>query len=431
MSLVSNLGALRERPFRWLYFARANSVFGDGMLPVALAFGVLQTKNSPTALGIVLAFRFLSLVGLMPVSGVIADRLPRRLVLMSSDLLRVGVQAVTGVLLISHAARIWELVGLTFLYGVGDAFFLPTSTGIVPETVSPARLQQANALIGLTQSVCTVIGPVVAGVIVVAIGPGWAFVIDACTFLASAAFVSRLPRASADRRQTRESPAERSSFVGDMRVGWSEFFGRKWLRIEVVYGALAAMVVFAPFETLGPVVARDTLGGAAAWSAIMAAFGAGAILGGLILLRSSPGRPLVASVLMLTLIALAPATLAGPAPTAAVAFGAFAAGAGLSYYNTLVETTIQRMVRIDILSRLAAIDWMFSNSLFPLGTAIAGPLSAVFGMRGIFVVSGAWMVASSAAVLSMKSVRAVQITAADNTAGAGLERPTEAVPKEN
>lgn len=397
--------SLTERNFRNLYLARASSVFGDGLVPVALAFGVLQVRNSPTALGIVLACRFISLVGLMPVSGVLADRVPRRLILMASDVLRLGVQGTTAGLLLTHSAQIWQLAVLSLLYGAGDAFFLPTSTGIIPQTVSAPRLQQANALIATTESACAVIGPVIAGAMVVTAGPGWTFVIDAVTFAVSAAFIARLPTIPA-------GDAEQESFLTELRAGWREFRSRTWMWMEVVYGAVAALAVLAPFETLGPVVAKHSLGGAAAWAAIMAAFGAGSIAGGLALMRLAPARPLAASVLALSLIALPAVFLAVPGPTAAIAAGAFAAGFGLTFYNTLIETTVQRSVPADVLSRLAAIDWMLSNSLFPLGAAIAGPIAALVGDRGVFLVSIAWMLASSAVMLLLRPVRGFQVNAA-------------------
>lgn len=114
------------------------------------------------------------------------------------------------------------------------------------------------------------------------------------------------------------------------------------------------------------------------------------------------------------------AALAGPAPTAAVAAGAFAAGAGLAFYNTLIETTMQRTVEPGVLSRLASIDWMFSNCLFPAGAAIAGPVAALVGARGVLVASAAWMVASSCPVLGMRPIRTFRaLTPADD----GRSRP--------
>jgi hypothetical protein len=111
---------------------------------------------------------------------------------------------------------------------------------------------------------------------------------------------------------------------------------------------------------------------------------------------------------MLSLIALAPAALAGPAPVALAACGALAAGTGLAYYNTLIETTMQRTAEPGVLSRLASIDWMLSNGLFPAGMAIAGSAAALIGTRGVFA-AAAWMILSSSAVLAMPSIRTFQI----------------------
>src|SRR5205823_11114493 len=190
--LLQGLGPLNEREFRLLYLARAFSLFGDGLVPVALPFAVFSIDRSPSALGFVLASRSVSLVVFLLVAGVVADRLPRKQVMIASDLVRLTAQATMAALLIGGAAKLWQLVVLVFLYGLGDAFFRPTSTGFVPETVSRNRLQQANALLVLTNSSFSILGPVVAGVLVASVGPGWALAADAATFLASALFVVQI-----------------------------------------------------------------------------------------------------------------------------------------------------------------------------------------------------------------------------------------------
>ena len=184
-----SLGALNEREFRFLYIARAFSLFGDGLLPVALPFAVLSVDRSPTGLGFVLASRSVSLVIFLLIAGVIADRIPRKRVMNASDLVGFVAEAAMAILLIARMATLAELMGLIFVYGIGDAFFRPTSTGFVPDTVSRPRLQQANALISLTTSTFSVLGPVVAGLLVVTVGAGWALAVDATTFLISAFFV--------------------------------------------------------------------------------------------------------------------------------------------------------------------------------------------------------------------------------------------------
>lgn len=391
-------GVLGERDFRNLYCARAFSLIGDGIVPVALAFGVLQTANSATALGTVLAARSLTLVTFLLVGGVIADRLPRRRLLIGSDLIRFAAQAATAAILISRTATVWEIAVLAVGYGFGNAFFLPTSTGIIPQTVSAGRLQQANALISLTQNACTIAGPVLASLIIVTIGTGWAFAIDAVTFGISALFIARLPAVR---------PAERTGtrFFGELREGWRAFRSRRWLLIDGIASALGSFAVLAPFLTLGPVVAQDHLHGSASWAAIIAAFGAGSVLGGVGLLRITTSRPLLTALLPVTLLALPVGLLAIPAPTAAIAAGAFAGGCGLAVFNTLFETTVQQNIPPALLSRVAAIDWMLSASLLPLGMALAGPLSAVIGIRAIFLFAAAWAVIATAAVLAIPEIR--------------------------
>lgn len=395
-------GPLAEPEFRRLYLARALSLFGDALVPVSLAFGVLATDRSPSALGFVLASRFVSLVLFLLVGGVIGDRLPRKRILIASDLVRLGAQSLTAWLLITASAHVWELIVLAFVYGGGEAFFRPTATGFVPETVSRARLQQANALLAMTTSTWMVVGPVVAGVMVATIGPGWAIAADAMTFLISAVFVARI---RSDGRPARRE----TTFFHDLADGWRIFRSTTWLWVDGVYAAIGNCMVFAPLLALGPVVAVRSLGGASSWAAIVTALGVGSALGGLVLLRVRPRRPLLVGVPLLALLALPTGLLAVPAPTAAIAVGGLAGGFGLSVFNTLFETTVQQRVAPDALSRVASIDWVMSVGLFPVGFAAAGPAAAAFGVSAPLVVAAVWIVTSTLVVLAVPSVRAVRL----------------------
>jgi MFS family permease len=403
------LGSLAERDFRNLYTARAFSLLGDGIVPVALAFGVLETRNSPIALGLVLACRSVGQVAFLLLGGVVADRVPRRLLMISADLLRFVVQALIAVLLVTRTAQVWQLAVLSLVYGLGNAFFLPTSTGLIPQVVSAGRLQQANALISMTQYLCTIFGPILASVIIVTSNAGWAFAVDAATFLISAFFVGRLPVITVARTATQL----RTEFL----AGWREFRSRRWLLIDGVFSALASFAVLAPFLTLGPVVAERSLGGAPAWAAIIAAFGAGSVVGGVGLLRFSPARPLVAAVAPLLLLVLPTLLLAIPAQTVLIALAAFAGGSGLAFFNTLFETTVQMVVPRELLSRVASIDWMMSASLMPLGSALAGPVSESIGTRGVFVFSAAWILLSTGFVLSRAEIRGFRREEVDSAHG--------------
>jgi MFS family permease len=407
-------GALSEREFRNLYFARAFSLFGDGIAPVALAIAILKTLHwSPSALGYVLGIRAAALVAFLLVAGVIADRLPRRVILISSDLLRFSAQGVTAALILTKEATLYQLMILAFLYGLGDAFFRPTSTGIVPQTVSSDRLQQAMATIAMTQSSFVVLGPVVAGALSVTIGPGWAIAVDACTFLVSAAFIarlSRLPRAPAG-----------AGFLRELREGWTVFTGRTWLWVDGVVSAIGNCIIFAPFLVLGPAVVLNGLHSTGGWPAIMAAFGGGSIAGGFLLLRARLTRPLLAAVPPLALLALPLGLLAAKAPVAVIAAGAFAGGLGLSVFNTLFETTVQRLVQPEALSRVSSFVWMLSGSLLPLGFAIAGWVGSYLGARDTLAVAALWAIVSTAVVLAVPDVRNLRLEQAKAEAEPTLE----------
>src|SRR6202012_1875273 len=111
----------------------------------------------------------------------------------TADVARMIIQAATAALLLSHTAHIWELVVLQALAGTGTAFFNPASTGLTPMTVSPERLQEANALRGISMASMQFLGPALAGILIVTVGPGSALAIDA----ASTSRRRALPRVSA------------------------------------------------------------------------------------------------------------------------------------------------------------------------------------------------------------------------------------------
>jgi MFS family permease len=393
-------GALRERRFRLLWLGQATSTLGDGLVPVALAFAVIQTLNgSPTDLGIVLAAQTLPLVVFVLAGGVWADRLPRQMVMLVSDVIRCVVQATIAVLLLSGRAQLWELIVLVAIYGTAQAFFQPAATGLVPATISPERLQQANALLGLSRSLAFVVGPAVAGVIAATANPGSVFVVDSATFAVSATSLAllRLPRS---RRE-----GERRSFFADLKGGWHELISHTWLWVIVAWAATFLGIVVAPWMTLGPIVAKESLGGAAAWGLIAAGWGAGTVAGGLIALRWKPVRPMLTCTLLVLLIAPALALLAMRAPAPMIATAQAMGGAGMGIFSAVWLTTLQQRVPEEALSRVSAWDWMGSLLFLPIGLVAAGPVADQIGISTTLWISVAWAVLSTLTVLLVPSVR--------------------------
>ncbi len=384
-------GALSEREFRHVFLANASSAFGDNVAPIALAFGVLDIRSSASALGLVLAARSVPFVVFLLVGGVWADRLPRQRVMVASDLLRCATQGLTAVFFIAGVARLWEVAALQALYGAGDAFYQPAATGLTPQTVSAARLQQANALLSLSWSTTGIAGPALAGLLVATVGPGWALAFDASTFAASAAFLLRV------RLPHRAERVEGRSFLAEVVGGWKEVSSRVWLWVSIADFALYQLFVLATLFVLGPVIAKRSLGGAAAWALVIAAMGIGSLVGDFLGLRLEPRRVLLVAHLAAGMVAPLMILLGAGAPAAVSAVPAVLAGVAFSYSNTLWFTALQENVPEEAISRVSSYDWMGSTVLRPIGFALVGPIAARVG-------AGPTLIAAGVLTLSMQSV---------------------------
>jgi MFS family permease len=395
------VAALGEPRFKLLFAGRAVSDFGDKLVPVALAFAVLELDRSASALGLVFAARMIPLVVLVLVGGVWADRLPRNVVMLTADGVRACTQATVGALLITGRAEIWHLLVLMAVYGAAQAFFDPASTGLVPQTVRPSLLQRANGMLQLSRSTANVVGPAVAGVLVATVGPGWAFVADASTFVVSAAFLALL-------RIERETRTARTRFAADLVEGWREFTSRTWVWVSVTHFAFFHLCVLAPFWVLTPIVADEELGGAGAYATILTAMGVGAILGGLVALRVEPPRPLATAFVLILFEIPVYLALAAAAPVAAIAALAFVGAIAFNFANTLWNTVLQANIPPHALSRVSSYDWLGSLVFLPAGYMLAGPAAEAFGVAETLVFAAGWSLASTLVVLSLEPVRGVR-----------------------
>jgi predicted MFS family arabinose efflux permease len=396
--VIVKLGVLAERNFRLFIAGYATSLIGAAMVPVALTFAVLQEGHSAADVGYVLAAEAVPLVGLVLIGGVIADRLSRRTVMIGSDVVRCVSELLLAALLLTGSPPLWVFLVLAGVLGAGQAFFNPALTGLLRLVSSPGRLQDANALSGVATSTAQIVGPAVAGVIVATGGAGWAIAIDGITYAVSAACLAlvHIPARVAH---------DGDSFAGQLRAGWAEFRSRGWLWVTVAQFSLFNVFTFAPFMVLGAVIADRALGGAAAWGVILAAQGAGSIIGGLAVLRVRPRRPLVAATLGMACFSGPVALLAARAPVAAIAAAAAVSGAGLAVCDALWSTALQQHVPAPVLSRVSAYDWLGSIAFVPLGYALAGPLAGAVGISATLWLGAGWAVIGGAAALAFRSVR--------------------------
>jgi MFS family permease len=408
------LGPLAEPQFRLLWLARTASALGTGLVPVALAFAVLQDLDgSASELGLVLAAFTASRVVFTLVGGVWADRLDRRRVMLACDLLSAAVEVVIFALLVTGRLGIAGFAGAAAMLGATSAFFGPASTGLVAETVSPARLQQANALVGMSISAADIVGPALGGILVAAVGPAWAFGLDAVSFLVSAAFLVVL-------RVAPRTVAARQTFFADLAAGWRAVIARSWL-VASFAGFAVSNLCIAAFLVLGPVVAAEELGGARDWGLIMSLAAAGGFVGGAVALRVRPRRPLVFAFLVWVALALPTFALVPPLPALAVGLAAALSFGSSMLGNAIWEATLQRHIPGEILSRVSSYDWLVSLLFTPLGFALVGPTSDAIGVEATLLLAGTLAVACQLAVLIVPSVRHLRREPAPVAAAARAE----------
>lgn len=393
------MALLRNRNFALLFASRSISYFGTYLAPIAVAFAVLDLTGSATDTGIAFACWTLAQVATLMIGGVVADRLPRRLVMVASDLGNVCVRTTMGVLLLSGHARIWEIFVLQALGGAATAFYSPASSGLVPEIVERERLQQANAFMGIARYLAFPLGAATGGAIVATIGSGTALIVDAGTYAASAVllFGIRLP--------VRAIAAAAPNFLRELREGWQAFTEHTWVWLLTVWVALYFLFTYAPFFVLGPYIAKHELGGAGQWGAVLTGEGIGALTGALIGLRLRPARPWLVVGAVFALTAVQSILLAAHVSFIAIAAAAFVAGFSFSLGSVIFETGVQQTIAPEKLSRVSAYSWMCAMVFLPLGYALAGPIATAVGMSGYLVFGAVWIVVTTAVVFSVPDVR--------------------------
>lgn len=387
-------GPLRGRDFRRLYAAQAVSMAGDGLIPVALSFAVISLGGGAGELGLVLGAQWLAMVAFVMVGGVWADRLSRKRVLVTADLARFLAQGLAAALLLLGAAEVWHLVALQAVHGTATAFSRPAAGALVPRSVSPGELQQANALLGLTWNSGAVVGPALGGALVVLFEPGGALAAQAITYAVAAGFALGLRS-----QVSRASGEGGASFFAELRGGLREVGRHGWMWWTILVTAVWLLLTSAPFRVLGPLIAERELGGAAAWATILAAQGIGGVAGSTLALGWKPHRPVFAGTLLLAFQAPAPALLALAAPIPLVAAATFFSGLSFGVFMALWDTAVQQNVPDEALGRVGAIDWAGSTGLLPLGYAIVGPAVALLG-EGFLL----WQASAVALVLTLVTV---------------------------
>lgn len=398
MRTADTLALLRQRDFGWFFVSRTVNLLGVAMANVALAFAVLDLHGSASDVGIVLAAHTIPMILFLLVGGVVADRWPRTLVLQGSNLLSAASQGLLAVLVISGQAGLHWMVALSAVHGLASAVSFPAMAGLLPQLVERRELQQANVLLSMSRGALAVVGPSLAALLVVTVGPGWALGVDAlCWALSAVALLGvRVPPLP--------EKAAASSAIADLREGWVLFRSTTWLWVVVAGFAVLNALSSGAWFTLGPAQAKATFG-EQGWGLVLSAQSIGLLVMTVVLLRVRLDRPLLWGMVGMT-VAGVPLLLLGVAPHVWLLVAvAVVAGMGFEIFNLGWNLAMQEHIEERQLSRAYSYDALGSYVAMPVGQLALGPLGEALGYGPVLTGAGVLWFVVCLAVLASRSVR--------------------------
>jgi MFS family permease len=385
--------------FRSLVAGRTFARFGNAVAPVALAFAVLDLTGSAVDLGVVVGARSLANVLLVLFGGMLADRLPRAIILQGTELAAAATQATIAASVLCGFSSIPLLVALSVVNGAVSAISLPAAAALTPQTVPSALLVQANAVARIGDNLGRFTGAALGGVLVAGIGTGWAIAANALLFLlASVCFrgvrLARVPR-------TGTGP------LRELTEGWQEFRSRTWVWVVVLQFMVVNAVLAGGLNVLGPVVADATIG-RTAWGFALAADTAGSILGGYLAARRQPRRALLAGVAVILFDAV-PLLVLGSVPAVfSLLVTMFLTGVATAQFGIAWDLALQENVPPEKLARVYSYDMLGSFVALPAGEIAAGPLAASIGPDATLFGGTALIVLTTLGALLSREVRTLE-----------------------
>ncbi len=399
--LTRRFPVLAIRDFRLLLADRLLAPASAGFSMVGVSFAVLNLTGSSADLSYVLAAQIAPSLVFALIGGVAADRFPPQRVIIAANLMMAVGEGTFGVLVLTGRPPLWAMIGLEALTGTGMAVFYPASQALLPRLVPGGLLQEASAISRLAMNSGMMSGAALAGLLVAAEGPGWAL------SLCGIGMVGTVPLLLSIRTGRARVPggAGGAGMLSELREGWSEFRSHTWLWVIVAEFCVVMMAWYGAFSVLGPVVAREHLGGPAAWGAITAADSLGLIAGGLVSLRITPRKPMRFVVLTGGAVAISPLSLAMVLPLPAICAASFCIGVLVEMMMVQWTVTMARNIPPGMLARVSSYDVLGSVMAMPAGALIAGPLGAAIGTSAAQYAAAAVIVAASALALIPRDVR--------------------------
>lgn len=391
---------LRSHPgFSSLAISRFISNVGNGIAPIALAFGVLSLEGATEKdLSFVMAVKMVPMLLFMLFGGVVGDRYKRNRVVGGSDMIGSLFAAVSAISLIMNFSSVALLALMGALFGFLNALWWPAMSGVLPEILPREKLQKGNAVISLMTNSGFVIGALIGGSIVTTFGSGWALLVDALSFFVAGVLVWNI-----DLSQILK--AQKGSMFHELREGWREFVSRDWVIAMVIAFALINMAFESMIQVLGPLNYNTADSGPRYWSYNLAAITLGMMAGSALSLKIHWRRPLFVAMIVIAFSSIWDFSLALDTPLVISLMCAFFSGFAVDIFMVVWNTSLQSHIPEGQFSRVNAYDALGSFGIAPIGIAIAGPLAASYGVNSILFITGGLTFTASILSLTVKSVR--------------------------
>jgi MFS family permease len=391
---------LAHKYVKRLFIARFVSNYGNGLGPIALAFGILALPNgSANLLGLVLGSSTVVFLTMAPFGGVIADKYGRARMVGLTDMIAGVILFVQVAYFATGNVPVAVLLIINGSFGILWGIFWPAFSGVIPAVLPESALQKGNAINSLVSNGGLILGAASAGFLVSGFGATAALAIDAASFFFSGVVIFTF------RHLTPRAEVTENTVIDDLRHGWKVFISFRWIVIIVMAFSFIVMCWAAAESVLGPLIALKYFDGPKSWSFVITAESAGLIVGALIALKIKPKFPMRFLMMSSFTITFYIWSLAKPQSLALIAFGAFLFGITLDLWGTIWSTALQRKVPRDSLSRVSSFDAMGSLLFRPVGLAIAGPLSTLFGLEKFIQILAAITVVAIVIPLSDPTVR--------------------------
>ncbi|MBI5502845.1 MAG: MFS transporter [Deltaproteobacteria bacterium] len=387
--------SLRHRNYRLWFFGQLTSLLGTWMQSTAQGYLVFELTRSPAYLGFVAFAAGLPTWFFMLYAGVIADRLPRRRILVWSQLAMMALSVVFAALTFAGRIEAWHVVGLAFLLGIANAFDAPARQSIVLDLVGRDDLTNAVALNSLQFNTATTLGPAAGGVLYDWVGPGWCFSLNALSFVAviAALAMMRLP--------AHETPPRRKSTLGELVEGLRYVAANRTILVILVLVAMVTIFGIA-YVTLLPAWSVKILHGDATTNGwLQSARGAGALLCALAI--ASLGRTRLRGRLLLSGALALPVALLLFAAVRSLPLAMLmlvAVGATLILCFNMANTLVQTLSDDAFRGRVMGVYTLTFFGSMPLGALLAGGLAERLGEPNTVALGAAALACGALVILA-------------------------------